>query len=556
MKRTLPILLVLALLLSLNACGGGTVPTELQTESTSAPLPSRTDATSPPDPSPPSESTESPITENLEIPIGSSGVKSDFSSYTPSPSYIPAKYTRLSPEPLEDLRPVDKDTLIYPFIGSTTYNIFYGTDYLYGIVDADGCILADPVYISVYPLRGYGDDDTNYRFWKLGKPVEYTVEYDDESYQSHKILHCLASMDGRIVTDPIYSSISASEGRIIAERDHDTQDIPVFDIYNSEGKLLTTSKKLYTGDLLIQSLDYSEGTYLLHLTERIPEEGGYILNHDRGYYFLDETSGRLLGPYREASIFSCGRSAVTTMDDQIVYIDKKGNILSQSFEYAAPFSNGLAYVDLAGPGSGSEWISGVIDTDMNLLFSTPLYLYFYDDYWYVKDGRGAVDFYNKNGELQWGGEVVNVINSNLIYHYKTKTLENRQTGQTLSLPGARDCDWIGYQDTPLIEVDYDTHYVLYSANFQELYQSESHIGTPYSIDPTRSESYVLLPEGQNLVLYNYNAEVIATYPKANYDYYIHYPGDIGAFTGRNGTQFYNAQGELIFSYPLSNPMDD
>ena len=558
MKRTLPILLILALLLSLSACGGGIAPTELQTESTTAPLPSQTDTTSPPDPSPPSESTEPPITENLEIPIGSSGVKSDFSSYSPSPSYIPAKYTRLSPEPLVDLRPVDKDTLIYPFVGCVSYSEFYGQYALYGIVDADGCILADPVYITAYPLKdyNYNDDDTVYRYWELGKPVEYTVEYDGESYQSHKILYCLASMDGRIVTDPIYRSISASDGRIIAERDHDDQSIPVFDIYSPEGKLLTTSKELYTGDLLIESLEYSEGMYRLYLMERIPEEDGYTSYHYVGFYFLNEASGRLLGPYRYASPFSCGRSPVTTMDDQTVYIDKKGNILSQSFEYATDFRNGLAHVYLDDPGSESGWVQGVIDTDMNILFSTPLDLYLYDDYWYVEDERRAVDFYNTDGELQWGGEVVNVINSNLIYHYKTKTLENRQTGQTLSLPGAWDCDWLGSQDAPLIQVDYNTHYVLYSANFRELAQYENYIHTPTVLDPALSETYILLPEGQNLVLYNHNDDVIATYPKTNYDNYICYSGAIGAFMGRSGTQFYNAQGELIFSYPLSNPMDD
>jgi hypothetical protein len=296
--------------------------------------------------------------------------------------------------------------------------------------------------------------------------------------------------------------------------------------------------------------------YLLYLMERIPEEDGYTSYRYVGFYFLNEASGRLLGPYRYASTFSCGRSAVTTMDDQTVYIDKKGNILSQSFEYASDFRNGLAYVYLDDPGSESGRTQGVIDTDMNLLFSTPLDLNLYDDYWYVKDERGAVDFYNTDGELQWGGEVVKVINSNLIYHYKTKTLENRQTGQTLSLPGAWDCGWIGSPDAPLIEVNYYTHYVIYSANFRELTQYESYLDILYSLDPDSSGSYILLPEGQNLVLYNHNAEVLATYPKTNYDNYIHCPGDIGAFTGRNGTQFYNAQGELIFSYPLSNPMDD
>ena len=108
MKKLIPLLLAVLLLAACSTAQE--VPTTLPppTEALSSTESSTESTTAPP----PTTETAPAVTEPTN-PTGSFGVTVDFSQYTPRETQE-ALYTRLSPEPITDLRPTAAPTRIYP----------------------------------------------------------------------------------------------------------------------------------------------------------------------------------------------------------------------------------------------------------------------------------------------------------------------------------------------------------------------------------------------------------------------------------------------------------
>lgn len=233
MKRIVFFLLLTALLLT--ACTSTTPPTEPSTQ--------------------PTEATK--VTEPTQT-AGGVRVKTDYSAYAERSAVTP-QYTRWSDEPLTDLQPSDEYGTLYPFPGVPQYDSygagytdFYG--YLYGMVDAEGRIAADPVYASVELLIDR-NSLTRLPLWVLKKrgPVSEDGRSTDDFY-------ALAAQDGSFVTDCIYRAVFCRDDRVIAVRGLD--DSLSFDVFDLQGNLLLSSEDLEFSDRITDdtySLTYGEG---------------------------------------------------------------------------------------------------------------------------------------------------------------------------------------------------------------------------------------------------------------------------------------------------------
>lgn len=184
------ITVISAVLLILSSCSNS---------ASTAPSPSVSALPSPsPIVSAPSQSTTPKPSPSIS-PDVTYTVKTDYSKLTP---YEPMEeiYTRLSDEYMAELVPSDDYGMLLPYTGELLYN-YYGDpiDERYGLVTADGIIVTDAMYYSIY---NYGS------FFVLSKQLDNTgsekPEYCDDLNRSY----ALCASDGSWVTPFRYSDFS------------------------------------------------------------------------------------------------------------------------------------------------------------------------------------------------------------------------------------------------------------------------------------------------------------------------------------------------------------
>lgn len=284
-------------------------------------------------------------TRPASTPIsGGLTVKTDFSAYAPREAVTPL-FTRLSEETISALHPSDDYGAICPFIGSSLYySSPDGYDFiageLYGIADASGRIVCDPVYSSVYQIC---DADGVPCLWCLsqGRPSETATQF-----ASTRI--AVASLDGSFVTDCIYQDVSVDGNYILCSASDDAGAVR-FDLFDKKGNLMLSSEELSFFDRLGgESYSYCIGEGLICIGLKTGEFNGTAERID--YYYMNLDGKLELGPYSMAYAFSDGIACVGVhlfeaedyyYPDSYAYIDREGKRINDSeYSYASTFDRG------------------------------------------------------------------------------------------------------------------------------------------------------------------------------------------------------------------------
>lgn len=320
----------------------------------------------------------------MQKPPADVSVQTNYSQYAPReallPKYIPAA------EPCYDLVASDSYGAIYPYAGLSTSTEFSGSRFQYGMVDARGQILTEPVYSQV-ELLWHWDDYTGFSqshpYWILEKQIV------DEDY-NYTFLYAVANQDGSVVTECSYSAISWGDGYILAVDTAGEQ--PRFDIFDSEMQLYLRSEDIPALEQIPKnylnyfSAELSDGMFLFYCTD----ESGQSL-----YYFTDLQGETLLGPYSYAEQFIDGIALVQDSYDTYGYINKSGEpCFPYSFTYCSGFREGVAVV---GDVNGTR---SLVDREGNVILREGEWqtLYRTQDIYGLQE-EGIVNYYNARGEL-------------------------------------------------------------------------------------------------------------------------------------------------------------
>ncbi|MBP3413515.1 MAG: WG repeat-containing protein [Oscillospiraceae bacterium] len=551
MKRLFLLFLLLALLTACKAPAPAetTAPTDSST----------TESTTEPTTEPTTETTTAP-TETQAVHFE---VNADFSQYTEQ-APVQAKYTRLTDDPLEDLQPLDTPTRIYPFPGKHLVHPgggrYYAEDqFRYGIVDETGCILADPVYSSVSLLM---DQVSGKRlpYWLLNKGFPSTE--DREAYDCY----ALASTDGTFVSDCIYSNITAYEGRIFAFYHNESEDRLSFDVYNTDLKLLLSSRNLPFADRLggySYDYTYAEGLYTIVFEERIYAPEGYY-TREFSYYFMDDFGNLVLGPYEQAHMFCDGKAAVK-LEDGYVFVDQNGSVITPKYESTHRLSTGNIIVCRE---TETDYIYELLSSDLELLTTLPGYS--------IEQGDGSIlifedgdvcSCYSSDGKELWRRSGWNYLSAEIVYNRSSEppVVENIPTGKTVSLPEDSHCALLGDPEDPIIcisdyiydcnyPVDYGSKYLDKELNrlplSESLYLRVSYceVGLPY-------RSAIAILDTDKVTVYTDAHTAVGSYGVRDCHMADILPDQVVSLTTAEYTYLYHPNGELILAYPI-NPMDD
>ena len=311
-------------------------------------------------------------------------VQTDYSQYAPrvtlAPLYTPAE------EPCYDLVASENYGGIYPYVGASVSTQFSGKRYYYGLTDARGRILTEPVYHSVELLQDWDSYEYTGRslpFWVLQKQ-DVTEDF------AYSTRYALATLDGSMVTECVYSSISWGDGYVVAIDKRGQH--PRFDLFDTEGQLYLRSEDLpILAQLPENYFDYfyadlSDGMLRL----QCGAENGQTL-----YYYTDLQGSLLLGPYEYAEPFFDGIAAVQDSYDTYCYIDRTGNTcFPLSFTYSDGFHEGVTIV------ADRDGRRSLVDQQGNVLLSETTWQTLYRERdIYGLEENSVVDFYNSRGEL-------------------------------------------------------------------------------------------------------------------------------------------------------------
>ena len=325
----------------------------------------------------------------------------DDSKYTPF--RLPeAKYTRLREGPLTEFTPSNDYGAVVPYTAAPIFSKggeggWSGiSGYHWGLMDKNGRILTDGIYVDVYPVEyvDYSGSSFNYEtvtlpYWNVQTVENVRVipqgdEDDTWNYTDGDMLHGLISMDGSFATPVKYVGIMATTECVIAQLDW--SDAFAFDVFDLKGSKLFSGSDLPKRSTDMLELQYGEGTFLATY---------YYDNEHEACYFLDKTGKELLGPYERAIPFSDGLACVSTDGERYGYVDKTGSwVIEPKYAMAWSFKNGQAVQE-------ENNRQFVIDKTGREIFSAPVGSYLNrTDFGYEADayGEGQTRFYDRTGK--------------------------------------------------------------------------------------------------------------------------------------------------------------
>ena len=423
-------------------------------------------------------------TETVTSPVTPGGHLSGgvwvYDNYTPREEKTP-HYTRLREDRIGELEPGDYG-LILPYAAaprweSQTDGWSWLTGYTYGFVTKDGMIVCDAAYDSVKPLLDHYDDmgypveyhpDEVASFWVFSRVVEVVEEHPegtDYSWKDAVTRYGAASLDGRVVTECKYESISYCPEGFIAQRED-----RVSEVYGRDGTL-----RFDTRDLPRPSADgycylLARGDFFSY-TYWEPSE-------DRNDTYLLASDGRiLLGPCYDLRDPAEGLVPVTEDGDRWGYQDLEGNwVIRPDYTWADSFTDGLAAV------RRPDQSTAVIDPQGRTVYSSDG-----DESAYLTDGiiqtslysdRGQTSaFYDRDGNL--------LLQGNWEYRGKGLVLESVPWDETPASLRIRSL-WTGKE----IEVDAvcDGTDILIPGIMEHIERTGIHSGDSISVYPPRSIS--------------------------------------------------------------------
>ena len=492
-----------------------------------------------------SEETSAESTAPAHAPTaGGVTVKTDYSAYTPHATQA-AKYTRLSDEFLPDLRPSDHYGMLIPFVGSALYlpidgDMVYTMDGLYGMTDAKGCIVVDAVYSDISPLYT-GWSDQTLPFWTLRR----FVTAEDGSKQT---LCALASFDGSIVTDCIYTEILVGgEGIFLFTEQDGARSFTLLDFSGQE--LLSSDALPFADRLRYVPYCYAYGEGVLTV----------CLDDDFAYYYADLQGNLLSGPYLNASAFIGGRGVVMTTEAYAL-VDRSGNILHEaSCEYLMSLPDGRSIADygdntcylLDADGTillGGSGIQFITQTDCG-------YVLYYEDY--------TTAYYDHDCNLLFGGAIPEgweqIGNSALFCDYRPEgiLIKNMLTGAEQLFDAEYFLDLSCGEKTLFCTMSYDAdrnRVRIMDDSFQELAKTDR---TPECLtDRLTGSSYLVLYQNGSAQFLTPELMPLCSVPAGQSERRPQVFGDRILLNDDRCCAQYDLSGNLLFYYPFLSAMDD
>ena len=331
-----------------------------------------------------------------------SGVHTDYSGLTP---YTPPEenYTRLKAGPMLELQPSGDYGMLMPYVGASLYgDSGYLAFNLFGLVTVDGVIVTDPIYAEVY--RGsyfnYGDYSSNtvpaYALIRLADEIDMDNPWDNQRYAA-------CALDGSWITGYDYINIYFTDKVILAMRSSEKNDI---DVYGYDGALLYNTTQLDVYRMLHQQSGY---TFLNGYGDgliAVALKGGRTA-------FIDALTGdTLYTGDMQAEAFYGGYARVTE-NGVIGFMGRDFKLAIQpQFQYADCFIDGRCVVQLM------DNSYAVIDGSGDILFQTPYIISRWDRYIYgIYNGINATNYYDTdfNEIISDGGELMPMSNGWFFY---------------------------------------------------------------------------------------------------------------------------------------------
>jgi hypothetical protein len=380
-----------------------------------------------------------------------SGVKTDYSYLTP---YEPPteKYTRLKDGPIPDLLPSGRYGSLLPYVGETMYSDDgYNTIRKYGLITADGMIVTDPVYTTVYQGSYYSNSTNAGDKMPVYVLVKLKDNINEESPWGNEI-NAVCALDGSWATALDYESVFCTDKVIVLVRDSAANDV---DIIDYSGKLLYNTKTLscYSSipeasaysfmsgygegffavplsggrSVIIDALTGSE-TYIDYEQCSAFSEGFAAVMKGGLYGYIDRHFNMVIPPKSLwYDYFHNGKSIVQYEDQSYAIIDAGGNILLENPYYITRWDNNIYGV------YNSDNSITYLDSDLNEIQApggqqiTPLY----EGWFYFNSGRSVTIFKGNESHTFKGIEGIYGIRGDLAVVYSSGNDTYREGVMTL-----------------------------------------------------------------------------------------------------------------------------
>jgi len=258
----------------------------------------------------------------------------DLPAYAGLPKEI---YTRYSKEAYVDtLRPASDYGQLYPYIGKVVIADFFALELRYGLADAQGRIVVDPVYsgasyISTGPEQGVEYLCLTYPIDKIGAAAKEAG--DQTGYYDMRRRFQFAKADGSWVSPLYYGDSATLSGdrvyvslRSDAPEDRWSDTGTKYQLYDLNGNLIAEGDGILSG--------FSDGLFLLWNTQY--KDGGFYQN----YSYIDKNGyTAIAGPFSSAVRFKNGRALVQLESGGLVAaIDTQGNYVAGPIRLGDSFS--------------------------------------------------------------------------------------------------------------------------------------------------------------------------------------------------------------------------
>ena len=475
-------------------------------------------------------------------------VVSDLSRF--STAETDSVFSRLTSEHMENVSARDDYGAIYPFHGTSFFELYddesYTAGYYDGLFDSSGRIIADPVYADV-SLATYwdpaSDKISSLPIWLLkkadGKVLSVTDGWEDIEDRS-KV--ALASADGSFVTECIYDGIRSTKNAVVAVKDKDGTDFTVFD---ANGNILLTEKDIHFSDRLIPgispfSISKYDEVYTIELTD-----GSWLFDSD----------GEILAGPGYIGEFTEGFAVVSDLESgKHSLIDQAGrNAVDGYFDNITPFHNGIAVFSRDG-------IVSFEDKEFNVVFSMPGQYGTAYDFGYMVDGK----YYDLAGNPIFSDEDQEywmLLSSGIFY-------QSDEFGVTLySYPEDRQLFFEGYAyatlpytimsvtDLPFILLNRENsngnwETLVCDRDFNELIKSEGMISAVENA--FTGEAFLVVCENGNCTLFDRDMQKAAEFPvNDNYPALKIYGDTLISSDAEYVTAYHLNDGSVFFRYPVS-----
>ena len=446
---------------------------------------------------------------------------------------------------------------LYPYAGGLAplEDAGFGEYYRYGLVDAYGNQITEPIYVKISLLQGSDGEDAPL-FWLLkseNQDPELVPHANYDSYTGKHNLYGLVSMDGTLFFDCEYSDISVCEDRILCTYFvPSSEGVNRLDVYDFQGNLITSSDSFpkLEGESFHFCTGYGEGYYVVRY------QSGTEYNRIYQDYYIDETGAFAYGPFYKADAFQDGVAKVMPDESGVTFLRKDGTLFPESYDNLWTFNHGRA---IAQDENGNTYL---VDPHKNEPVISLSYLISQcsDTVSYSVRRNFGDEFrhcYDRDGNLLWTSKEADTILSSDLYYYDTGNhtiLHSVSTGRELVFPTGTTAYYIN-GTTPYIKI-YQTKSGEYtgtvthilSTDLRVLFTFENNDSEyiMYDLDTMiKKDDGLLIRMGDTFTMYRSLTEPVGTFTVQDFISATLLPDNAVLFLTESSGELYGKDGKLL-----------